>query len=297
MLNIMLTIQQTIGAHIDDDLILQIAEGDRTALKMLYESISDYIRASDIIGRDSGLVDTELYREAKVQADKYDPIVIGASGQIKEYREENAYGEIGDLDHRHISQLVGAFPGTLLNWENEAWSDSAKETVILRGINSGKGWSKAHKMLVLARNNGTNEALQMAESALRENVFDNLWNDHCGVSVFQADANFGMTAAYAEILVQSHAGYIDVLPQLPEKWRNGHFDGLRARGNFVVGATWENGAVTQVRIHANLTDKCMLRCQDLTHACLVTFDGKEVAYHNAADGKFEFEAKAGEDYV
>ena len=110
-----------------------------------------------------GLVDIELYREAKAQADKYDPILIGTSGQIKEYREENAYGEIGDLDHRHISQLVCAFPGTLVNRENEAWSDSAKETVILRGLTRGKGWSKAHKMLVLARNNGTNEVLQIAE--------------------------------------------------------------------------------------------------------------------------------------
>ncbi len=264
--------------------------------QMLHESISDYIRASDIIGLDSGLVDIELYREAKAQADKYDPILIGTSGQIKEYREENAYGEIGDLDHRHISQLVCAFPGTLVNRENEAWSDSAKETVILRGLTRGKGWSKAHKMLVLARNNGTNEVLQIAESALRENVFDNLWNDHCGVSVFQADANFGMTAAYAEILVQSHAGYIDVLPQVPEKWKTGHFDGLRARGNFVVGASWENGAVTQVRIHANLSGRCMLRCQDLSNACLKASDGKEITY-NIVDGKIEFEAKAGEDYI
>jgi len=234
--------------------------------QMLYESISDYIKASDILGPDSGLVDIALYETAKAQMDLYDPVLVGASGQIKEYREENYYGEFGELDHRHISQLAGAFPGTLLQRENEAWSDAARQTVILRGLNSGKGWSKAHKMLVLARNGGTDDALMMAESVLRENLFDNLWNDHCGVAVYQADANFGMTAAYAELLLQSHAGYIDVLPQIPVKWASGSFDGLCARGNYTVGATWKDGNVSEVRIKANMDGECILCCHDLTNA-------------------------------
>ncbi|MBQ4160695.1 MAG: hypothetical protein IJD83_07170, partial [Clostridia bacterium] len=265
--------------------------------QMLYESINDYIKVSEIIGVESGLVDKDLYKVAKAQLDLYDPIQIGLSGQIKEYREENHYGEFGELDHRHISQLVAAFPGTLLQRENPAWSDAAKQTVILRGLNSGKGWTKAHKMLVLARNGGTDEALEMAESVLRENVFDNLWNDHCGVAVYQADANFGMTAAYAELLVQSHAGYIDVLPKLPNKWKNGRFDGLCARGNFEVGASWENGFVKEVRIHTKLGGECLLRCHDLKAAVVRRKSGEVIETKLAQNGILSFSAGAGEDYI
>ncbi len=265
--------------------------------QMLHESIHDYIKASEILGLDSGIVDKNLYAIAKAQADLYDPIQVGASGQIKEYREENEYGEYGEIDHRHISQLVAAFPGTLLQRENPAWSDAAKQTVLLRGLNSGKGWTKAHKMLVLARNGGTDEALKMAECVLRENVFDNLWNDHCGVAVFQADANFGLTAAYAEILLQSHAGYIDVLPQIPEKWQAGSFDGLCARGNFEVGASWSDGAVQEIRIRANVDGECIVRCADLSYANVRDSAGNAVAYVLTEDGKCRFTAQKDTDYV
>lgn len=265
--------------------------------QMLHESISDYIKASDLLGLDSGLIDLQLYETAKAQFGLYDPIQVGASGQIKEYREENYYGEYGELEHRHISQLCGAFPGTLLQRENPAWSDAAKQTVLLRGLDSGKGWSKAHKMLVLARNGGADEALYMAESVLRENVFDNLWNDHCGVAVFQADANFGMSAAYAELLLQSHAGYIDVLPQVPTKWSSGRFDGLCARGNFVVGADWENGEVREIRIRSVVGTDCCVRCADLSQVQITNANGKQIPYTINADGKCTFATEAGERYA
>lgn len=265
--------------------------------QMLYESISDYIKASDILGVDSGLVDEALYETAKAQLDLYDPVQVGASGQIKEYREENFYGEYGEVDHRHISHLCGAFPGTLLQRDNPAWSDAAKQTVLLRGLNSGKGWSKAHKMLVLARNGGADEALYMAEAVLRENVFDNLWNDHCGVAVFQADANFGMSAAYAELLLQSHAGYIDVLPQVPKKWQKGQFDGLCARGNFTVGASWDNGAVYEVRVHSVVGGVCKLRCGDLSAAKLEDANGNVISFDLDANGVACFETVRGTDYT
>jgi alpha-L-fucosidase 2 len=76
---------------------------------------------------------------------------------------------------------------------------------------------------------------------------------------FQIDGNFGCTAGIAEMLMQSHDGFIYVLPALPDKWQEGKVTGLRARGGFVIDITWENSKINTLTIHSKLGGNCRLR--------------------------------------
>ena len=104
---------------------------------------------------DEALLSSEEYSVLKTvmeQIDKYDPINVGLSGQIKEFREEDYYGSVGDdPSHRHISQLVGLYPGNIINSNTPAWIDAALVTLENRGGNTTGGWVYAHKAGLYAR--------------------------------------------------------------------------------------------------------------------------------------------------
>ena len=109
--------------------------------QMIYENHRDVIAAAEILG-----IDDEIVRIAKAQLNKLDPIIIGESGQIKEYREEGKYSEIGDPHHRHISHLVALSPGQAINSDTPEWIEAAKATLNMRGDKS-TGWAMAHRLL------------------------------------------------------------------------------------------------------------------------------------------------------
>jgi alpha-L-fucosidase 2 len=75
----------------------------------------------------------------------------------------------------------------------------------------------------------------------------------------QIDGNFGGTAGIAEMLLQSHAGEIHLLPALPKTWATGHARGLCARGAFVVDQQWEDGKLTKAALHSKLGGACRVR--------------------------------------
>ena len=97
--------------------------------QMIYENHYDLLRAAEALG----ISDDPDVAVAREQIDRLDPVQVGISGQIKEYREENAYGEIGEWAHRHISHLVGLYPGSCINRNTPAWMEAARTTLNLRG--------------------------------------------------------------------------------------------------------------------------------------------------------------------
>ncbi|HAV13253.1 MAG TPA: hypothetical protein DCX06_07170 [Opitutae bacterium] len=199
--------------------------------------------------------DDDFLRTIEDQMSKLDPIQIGTSGQIKEYREEEAYSDIGQRNHRHISHLCPLFPGSLINAENPAWMQAASKTLDLRG-NRTTGWAMAHRMNCRARLKEGEKAYEVYQKFISERTVSNLWTLH---PPFQIDGSLGTMAGVAEMLLQSHAGYVETIPALPAAWANGSFEGLVARGNFVVSALWEDGKTQAIKIESRSGEPLILQ--------------------------------------
>ena len=216
-----------------------------------------------------GAREDEVTKRVRGQIGKYDPIQIGWSGQIKEFREETFYGSIGEYRHRHISQLMALMPGDLITRETPAWLDAARVSLDGRGDQS-TGWALAHRMNARARTLQGNKAHVLLENLLSERTNDNLWDMH---PPFQIDGNFGATAAIAEMLIQSHCGSIDLLPALPDAWaKRGSFRGLCARGGFEVDCEWADGAPVRVCVRTTAGGVPKVR-----------YDGREVVLDREGD--------------
>ena len=211
--------------------------------QLIWENNNDLLRFAQILGTNTAVV-----ARVREQIDKYDPVQIGESGQLKEFREEKKYGEIGDPHHRHISHLVGLYPGTLINATKPEWMKAAKVSLDLRGDKS-TGWALAHRMNCRARLGDGDHALKLLRIMLSERVYDNLWGMH---PPYQIDGNFGATSAVAEMLLQSHSGYVDLLPALPKAWaKEGSFKGLCARGKLTVDCKWKDARPVEVIVYAH----------------------------------------------
>ncbi|MBQ9785050.1 MAG: glycoside hydrolase family 95 protein [Clostridia bacterium] len=244
--------------------------------QMVYECYKDTVGLADALG-----VKDDFVERLRRDMERLDPVQVGASGQIKEYREETNYGDIGEYHHRHISHLVGLYPGTLINGNSPAWLAAAQTTLNLRGDRS-TGWSTAHKMNAWARTKNGNRAHDLLEMILSECTLPNLWDTH---PPFQIDGNLGATAGIAEMLLQSHEGYLHVLPALPDAWKTGSFEGLTARGGFKLDAAWRDGKLTSVTVTARADGELKL------------FLGTDFTASGVKDGYFTRSMRAGERVV
>lgn len=256
--------------------------------QMIYENHADVLKAAQIIKDKSPLLP-----KLKTQLSSLDPVQVGNSGQIKEYREEKFYGEIGEYNHRHISNLVGLYPGTIINSNTPAWLDAARVTLNQRGDQS-TGWAMAHRLNLWARIKDGDRAYALLQTLLKKGTMNNLWDTH---PPFQIDGNFGGTAGIAEMLLQSHEGFIHPLAALPQSWSKGSFRGLLARGNFEVSAVWEKSQATRVIIHSKIGGICKLKYFNVNEAIISNFSGKKVSVKTRKADYIEFETSPEETYL
>lgn len=255
--------------------------------EMIWESFHDVLKAADILKEESPFL-----RTIKEQIGKLDAIQIGESGQIKEYREEKKYSDIGDPRHRHISHLCALYPGTLINAETPEWLKAATVTLNNRGDKS-TGWGVAHRLNLWARVKDGDMAYQRFQLLLKKYILENLWNMH---PPFQIDGNLGGTAGVAEMLIQSHEGYINPLPALPTAWRDGSYEGLVARGNFVVSVFWKQGLMTQMNILSRAGGECVIQYKDIANFTIKDAKGKKVKTIRESKNRIRFATQKGNTY-
>jgi len=222
-----------------------------------------------------------------------DPILIGDSGQIKEFREETVYASIGLPDHRHISHLCALYPGTLIDDGNPDWQAAASKTLDLRG-NDTRNWAMAHRMNARARLGEAEKAYEVYQKFIAERTFPNLltWQPP-----FQVDGTFGSLAGVVEMLLQSHNGVINLLPALPDAWDTGSFSGLVARGNFVVDIDWKNGKANKVAITSRAGRECQIRYPGIDSASIKDPDGKEIEISEKESDQVVFDTIKGTTYT
>ena len=273
---------QTVGATFDQ--------------QMIYENYRDTIEAARVLGTRDPLIPV-----LEAQLPRLDPILIGDSGQIKEYREETTYGSIGEPHHRHMSQLLGLYPGQLINSTTPAWFAAAKVSLEGRGLAAGTpGWAVAQRLATWARTGDGNQAYACYHIWQSNHAMYNLWNNHRDSTItklFQVDGNFGVTAGVGEMLLQSHEEVVAPLAALPKAWPKGSYRGLLARGAFEVSANWSNGHADRLEILSRAGGPLKLHYPAIAGATVRTSSGNNVMFKRVDNADISFDTQAGQRYV
>ena len=271
------------------------SEGTGYAQSFAYQNNYNLLLAARDLGistDDTSHEDYAILNTVLNQIDKYDPVRVGLSGQVKEFFEEDYYGDLGEYTHRHISQLVGLYPGNVINSTTPAWIDAAKYTLTERG-DKATGWGVAHRLNLWARVQDGERAYDLLEQLLKVNTATNLWDLH---PPFQIDGNLGGTSGIAEMLLQSHAGYVEPLAAIPSAWANGSYTGLVARGNFEVSAAWANGLATSFNILSKSGGALSVKYSGIENATVTDSKGRVVSYTVSGTDLITFDTEEGETY-
>lgn len=295
-------------------------DGNTYESSLVWQMLNDAIEAAKAKGDPDGLVgdttdcsadnwakgdngnftDANANRSWSCAKSLLKPIEVGDSGQIKEWYFEGALGKKKDgsaisgyqtdNQHRHMSHLLGLFPGDLITIDNSEYMDAAKTSLRYRCfkgnvLQSNTGWAIGQRINSWARTGDGNTTYQLVELQLKNAMYANLFDYH---APFQIDGNFGNTSGVDEMLLQSNStftdtagkkyvNYTNILPALPDAWAGGSVSGLVARGNFTVGTTWANGKATEVKLTSN--------------------KGKQAAVKITAGGAQNYEVKNGDTAV
>jgi alpha-L-fucosidase 2 len=239
-----------------------ICEGPTIDNQILRELFTNVITASKILGKD------EAFRNLLIARLKQLPPAgqVGKDGRLMEWLED--YKET-EPHHRHIAHLYGLYPAPLITPElTPELAEACKKTLNARG-DDGPSWSIAYKQLFWARLHDGNRAYKLFTEMTMPTLKTNI-NYGAGGGVypnlltagppFQIDGNFGAEAGISEMLIQSHAGFIELLPAIPDAWKaKGEIKGMKARGNFTVDFKWKDGKVINYRISSPNPRKVRLK--------------------------------------
>jgi alpha-L-fucosidase 2 len=235
--------------------------------QLVWELFQDYLEAAKALS-----IDEAYQKKVEEMLAHLAPNKIGKWGQLQEWQTDR---DDPNDQHRHTSHLFAVYPGHQISMTktpelakaaiislrsrsgNYGTNENTPFTVESTVGDSRRSWTWPWRCALWARLGEGEKAGIMIRGLLKFNTLPNLF---CSHPPFQMDGNFGITGAMAEMLIQSHAGEIQLLPAIPKTWAaKGSFTGLCARGGYVVNCSWENGKVTNYKIISAKSSKVKVR--------------------------------------
>jgi len=261
-----------------------ICAGSSIDMQILYDLFGYYIEAAKILGKEDVFV-----QQVKTAREKLVPPQIGKDGSLQEWADD---WKSLEKNHRHFSHMYGLYPGKVLYEKRTPALIEAYKKVLEERGDASTGFSRAWKMALWARLGDGNRSNKIYKGYLKEQCCASMFA-LCGRSL-QVDGSFGVTAAVTEMLMQSHDGFIKLLPALPDEWGDGELKGLCARGAFELDFAWKNKTITQLKILSKAGAVCRL---EFKPGMKISSNSKVVSFKKVPGNKIEFKTIKGAVYL
>ncbi len=267
-----------------------VSKGTAYGQQMAWDIFNNTIEATKILD-----ADPEFRKELKSALDRLSPNRIGRRGQLQEWYEDRG---VVESRHRHISHLVGLYPGREISVQRTPELAKAA-SVTMKGRDTGDmlDWVAGHKMCIYSRLFEPDNAYKYARRMLSgegDRILGNMFTTT--LEALQIDGNCGYVAGVAEMLIQSHLGEIHLLPALPKAWATGSAKGLRARTAVDVDIEWNDMKAVSALVRPKLDGKRKMRAPEGQKIIRIESGGKNVEFEVDDTGAAVVDMKAGASY-